>query len=241
MEIGTQPSGRTALLGAGFSKNFGGFLASEMTSKVFFEPGIKSNKLFADALREKYNYENALAQIRKEGNIEQVRQFEEAVANVYRKQNEQLCKPNLNRFDYKSFYNLQKFFDRLFRSTFHNDKNRSSNLFTLNQDSFLEFVIQNANGPTSYGIPGIKQESWHFQNGGGQLRPDQQLNKKILVEDSIDAVDKINWAHGTINYIKLHGSAEWKNEAGDLLVVGGDKQAFLSKSPLLTAYQTAFK
>ena len=45
------------LTGAGFTKNFGGFLASEMWSKIFNTPAIQANKKLRDLLEGNDDFE----------------------------------------------------------------------------------------------------------------------------------------------------------------------------------------
>jgi len=61
--VNFQSKGLVLLTGAGFTKNFGGFLAIEMWSKVFNHPEIQSSEKLKSLIQNNFNYENIYSDV----------------------------------------------------------------------------------------------------------------------------------------------------------------------------------
>ena len=57
-----------------------------------------------------------------------------------------------------------------------------------------------------------------------------RLDQKRKVLGSISAVSNCQ------PFYKLHGSTDWQDESGDLFVIGGAKESYIQRKPLLVAY-----
>ena len=55
MNLGELVTKRTILIGAGFSKNFGGFLANEVNDLLMVDPNISANDRLRSLVRDDYN------------------------------------------------------------------------------------------------------------------------------------------------------------------------------------------
>lgn|GEM_PF-5813781 len=230
---------RTALLlGAGFSKNFGGFLASEVNELLFANRLIRSNLTLTNLLKKESNYEYALAYAR-QFLPDHVKTLEQAIIQVYQVQNEVLFENIINKRYFPSTAGVESFFWML-RS---DPVNEASFVFSLNQDLLIERLLRSRNCVSE--TVGIHQPYWHYNfpskteiDMGHRFELDK-LHAKRHINDTVAAVENISLKNLT-NVIKLHGSSEWQNESGDLLIVGGDKHMHVNNSPLLSHFFGTF-
>lgn len=243
MDLGIPVKNRTLLLGAGFSHNFGGFLANEINDLLLVDPNITAHERIRRLVKDDYNYEHALAVARKEGYTEaEVKAFEEAIITVYKKQNAILVDYfNQHYAKFDTTYTVKAFFNMFVQGNWEGSGHNSAYLFSLNQDNLLEALLTSDNtfSVRPFRLPGIQHKSWFF-NTQPPIYDAEQRDSKIQIQDDSALVEGIQWRNH-VNVVKLHGSAEWQNQNGDLLVIGGDKELFIEQSPLLSAYQEAFK
>jgi hypothetical protein len=213
---------RLLLTGAGFSKNWGGYLAREMWERLVGHRNVRaSSDIRRVLLAHISDFEAALTDVRELG-ATAAGSFEKALLDVFLEQDEA---ERRNAGEYNSFNagHFDSFFER-FRSA-----DRTGLLFTLNQDVFLERRFR--------GIlvaPGIGPVS--FRAGGDPL--DETHRRKVQVTNAAPQL-----AAGELNYIKLHGSFNWKtSKGGQLLVTGGNKESQIGvEFPLLNGYLNAFR
>lgn len=211
---------RILLTGAGFSKNWGGYLAREVWELLLGHVAIRSDpRLRASLLEAPENFERALTAVRN-SYPEGAATFENALLDVFFDQDESQCG------DYFSFNEgrFHRFLDA-FR-----DPNGTARLFTLNQDLFMERRCCLAGAVVS---PGVGEA--HFDDWKAALDGRQGIR--------ISASPKVALASGRLNYLKLHGSFNWRSESGDsLLVVGGDKGDQIARRyPLFAQYLSTFQ
>ncbi len=243
MNIGRLVNHRTLLLGAGFSKNFGGYLANEVNDMLQIDPNITGNKGLRQLIRDDYNYEHALAVARQGGYTQdEVRLLSEAIVNVYKTQNATLVdhfNPHYQAF--QTTYPTRTLLQQITSGNWAGDGQNAAYLFSLNQDNLLESLLVSTHTQSNrqYTLPGIRHKDWFFacQSPIGDM---ERLNSKIDVQDDAGSVSRLDWLN-RVNLIKLHGSADWQNQNHDLLVIGGEKELFIKQSPLLTAYHEVFK
>jgi SIR2-like domain len=228
------------LTGAGFSHNWGGYLAKEAFDYLL---GVTEHDedlrrvLWADQAKG-WGFETTLARLRKE--------YEEN----YSPQVEQ------------DFNNMTTAVRRMFgdmwlafsQSTFDNrfdDKRlgvirfltRFDAIFTLNQDTLLEthylpvvtstdFAKNTYQGPRNIGAyrPGLVQASDTLTFGS--LASQIPLYK---AGEDFTAVPNLQ------PYFKLHGSIDIQDGRNMMLILGGDKEADIAKHPLLESYHAQFR
>jgi hypothetical protein len=233
------PASNTILLtGAGFTKNFGGFLAREMWAQIH-------NRL------QKYNEESLLQIIRDEFDYEKI--FEELVKGT-EYSDEQKDKVN------KSFLEAYKFMDQIicneealyggnhyidtngirnFLNEFSNNRREPGFFFTLNQDIVFERYFR----IVRFTIPGfikyidantIDINNTPFSDSWCIDAP----TEKVLEQKK----DKMNWQNESFYYIKLHGSFHWKDsERENMMVIGTSKEEDIEKEPILRWYKQIFE
>jgi hypothetical protein len=91
---------KTVLLtGAGFSKPFGGYLASEMWSLILSQPEILASDTMDKLLLEDLNYEKVYDTVLFSDNFSELEQhgFATALQNAYRQLGEAICSEQTER------------------------------------------------------------------------------------------------------------------------------------------------
>lgn len=240
MEIGNFHN-VTLLTGAGFPANWEGFLQPEIFDRLLGHPLIKSNNTLRKIVLENVNFESALVVARQEGIPENdLRTLEDAVVDVFLLHDRSIQNSAFTGTSGINIYGVQQFLSRFFGSD-------AGYLFTLNQDLLLERKFFNYNTWNRHvpkpSLPGVPSHpEWFGSNFGAG-------SSTGLPEDYIRRIPETkgadrNWPPPTanrFNYVKLHGSFEWRAVAsGRLFVVGGEKADTISRSRLLSFYIDLF-
>lgn len=222
------------LTGAGFTKNFGGLLGSEMWAEIFNNPRIQVDSDLREILAQDYDYESAYSQIIESSLPEEKKQVMREVALEAYKNLDDVLKGWI--FNDSSAYPVNRYLlaDLIGRVYAASPRPAKAFMFTLNQDLFME-RHWNWNSP---GVPRVAR----FQNGFDS----QSFNANDFVELSADNAEarlqKGLENHAGIHYIKLHGSYGWKSSDGaNQLVVGTSKETLIQREPLLRAYFDLFQ
>lgn len=228
-------SGRTFVLtGAGFSKNFGGYLGSEMWGQIFNNRKIQNDPDLRDMLKDDYDYESVYSRTLESALPEEKKQvMRDVILEAYKRLDNALAGWVFN--DSSAYpvnrYLLSDFFGRVYSSTARPAK---AFFFTLNQDLFME-------RHWNWGSPGVPRFS-RSQNDFGS----QAFNTADFVElpgdDAETRIKKGLEDHAGLHYIKLHGSYGWKSSDGsNQLVIGTQKESLIQKEPLLRGYFDLFQ
>jgi hypothetical protein len=222
------------LLGAGFSRNWGGWLASEAFEYLLGCPQVDAE--IRDLL---WSYK------RKGG-------FEEALAHVqdeYARRRDTLTEQRLTRLQdaiSQMFTDMDKAFATIMNFEPQNDIAymvrsflvRFDAIFTLNQDLLMERHYLNGNVELSsyrrwngWQIPGMRQ----IPNRG---LPDPGATRWSPLDQSEFAVSS-----NLQPYFKLHGSMNWIDSGSGqpMLVMGGAKAATIQRHPILKWNYERFK
>jgi len=226
------------LLGAGFSRNWGGWLANEAFEYLLGCPQIRSSGLLRETLwrhRTTGGFEQALAQIQTEhaqapsaGTRQALVAFQGAVSQMFGDMNRAFAR--LDRFEF------QDFVDRMLRTFLV----RFDAIFTLNQDLLLEYHYLNGNVALAQGrrwngaqMPGMLP----IANGGLQGAPNWGDISWRPREEAAFVVER-----QLQPYFKLHGSSNWVDrEGGELIVMGGNKTYAIRSHAVLTWYYDQFR
>ena len=217
------------ITGAGFTRDFGGFLAEEMWSQIYNHPRIRCCPKVASRMREDFNYESIYHNVLKGGGYEESEQqaIEEAVFDAYSSLDEETRDPARQRIiETISLYGVR---DML--SLFENNQGKIGFIFTLNQDIFIErhFTVE---------LPWIKQGP----NGPVQFDPNRDYVRLPTEDELQDLKKKIPLSGGRLTYIKLHGSLNWLDHDGKKrLIIGMEKEDQIAREPLLRLYDSVFK
>lgn len=223
----------TLLTGAGFTANFGGFLAKEMWSKIFNNPKLNDAGNLKLELRKNFDFEELYSMVL--GNrIKNLHPYEynvftESLNEAYLAMDKVIREPSWKYYGVHPA-DLRRFLD-FFRES---DQNEIATCFTLNQDLFMErnFGWQPA-GPAPMRYKGT------FGN----------LDKEDINSDSLKRLPtqeeiknyKISSSESFL-YVKLHGSQKWVAADGrDTKVLGINKREAIERIPLLKWYFEIFE
>lgn len=228
------------LTGAGFSRNWGGWLVSEAFEYLLgcSEIDDETRRLLWVSRDEGGGFEDTLALLANPSRnaLAELATGEEAGSGERRLND--LTTAIVGMFNAMGRGYMQRQFE------FQNDVrymvktflSRFDAIFTLNQDTLLELhYLDRAVGGkwNGFRIPGIKPLN---QNIGG-LTPlgGRQGNQQPDQND-------LRFHPGIQPYVKLHGSANWSDgtSGGRILIMGGHKADSIQRFPLLRWYHDAF-
>ena len=219
------------LLGAGFSRNWGGWLASEAFEYLLGHPNIISNNTLKQLLWNKQlkgGFEEALAQLQDDSNTNpdihkrNLEFLESAILDMFNLMNEAF--KNINDWD------LQGITKTVGRS-FADFLSKFDAIYTLNQDLLLEYHYI-GNSSNGY-LPDIKVHGVEVVN---LYEPNQKWALSKLTPTTHD-----DSSSNSQPIYKLHGSSNWVNDHGTpLLILGGNKQSAINKLPILGEYLKNF-
>lgn len=205
---------RFLLLGAGFSRNWGGPLASEVLPRLLSCPEVDGELRTFILKHESKGFEGILGLLQDEQRssaapIQRLVNFEGALVRVFR---------DLHQAYKGLSFNWSSDINR----TVTQFLTRFDAIFTLNQDTLLELHYLNDN--VCLMSPDRRWDGWNVP--GMQGRPDDEAFWT-------PAADGPKLHPRLQPYIKLHGSSNWRKAAGgSLLVMGERKQAAIAAEPL---------
>ncbi len=207
------------LLGAGFSKNWHGALAADVTSHLMSRFQSDAHLL---ALLNKQNFEDVLARIQgdylRSRTVEheaRLTAFQAEVSEIFDRMNKQF---QAQQFEFsndvaRSFGKFLTGFDAI---------------FTLNQDLLLELLYRNENVALWYNTP---WRGWEMPNLRALPLTDP-FNRASAKWSPKQQPFQSN--RNMQPYYKLHGSSGWLTEEGKpLLVIGRDKTGTIAHHPIL--------
>lgn len=225
------------LLGAGFSRNWGGWLADEVFEYLLGCRGLEADvRTLLWQHRESGGFEGALASLQlgqrrnKDGASERkLRQLEAAVHQMFEDMNRAFMD---SCFVYDPRGGIVDELNRFLA--------RFDAIFTLNQDILLErcylprldlLDVQRWGGAL---IPGMKPVT------GGQFGASDHWANRW--EPDGHPIANIRFIDRMQPFFKLHGSSNWVDEKdGRLLVVGGGKAEYIGQHPLLKWMHDQFR
>ena len=211
-----------ALLGAGFSRNWGGWLATEVLGELLGRV-IGENETYAK-LRRLQNFEDTLAELQDEARTkgtdeakERSAQFERAVIDTFSDMNEIFAQFPGWGLSNDASDSIDAFLSRF------------DAIFTLNQDLLLELHYR-PEAAGGYAFPGMSAPAnWPH------LQPEEKLS--AIWQPSVEIHVDGEWQP----IIKLHGSVNWRDPSGNhLMVMGGAKPEAIAHDPVLSKYREYF-
>jgi len=223
------------LLGAGFSRNWGGLLANEVFEHLLANSDIHQNVYLKDLLWRFSNsggFEYALSEVQTEYSRHPERAgpslhaLQAGIAAIFEGMNDAF-------FDLTSM-EFSKYLDRQLKTLFV----RFDAIFTLNQDILIEqhylphVELAGADRWNGVQIPGMKRT--HISKGGLDA-----WGKDIWVP--MDS-EELTISERMQPFFKLHGSSNWKDaEGGQLFVAGGNKSRTIESQAVLAWYYDQFR
>jgi hypothetical protein len=228
------PVKQVLLLGAGFSRNWGGWLAEEVGNYLLTRPNVRSNTEVRTTLARHVNlgFEAALAELqeaylrgRSADAKRNVDDIQAAVLQMFQTMDEAFRETPFE------FQNEIRFLVRTFLVRF-------DAIFTLNQDYLLERHYLNDN--VMLGSAG-QWQGWQIP---GMVRVHDPARQRL-------DRNPVLWRPGPKGfdidgkfqpYIKLHGSSNWITDEGErLLIIGSNKLARIQGQDVLRASFDAFR
>lgn len=224
------------LLGAGFSRNWGGLLANEVFDYLIGRDEVAGDEYLGGLLwkyRTTGGFENALAEVQaafvrdpaKYGPI--LHRFQAAVSSVFDRMNNAFFAAPGMEFQQHVHRMLQTFLVRF------------DALFTLNQDVLLEHhyfrhiglaAPNRWNGPQLPGLRRIPNPTEAIDPSWGKDTWVPLDPENFRIEDRLQPC------------FKLHGSSNWTDsDGGSLMVIGGDKSRTIRSHAVLGWYFEQFR
>jgi len=215
---------RFLLLGAGFSRNWGGWLADEVVSDL----GLRVDDELNRVLSRGRTFEDALAEIQQAASHSQdarkiLARLETAIVATFAYMNDGYAAKATLEFSNDLQYSIVKYLTRF------------DAIFTLNQDLLLELHYQRPMGLAGYPrfsglhFPGMRP----MADGSGLFDP---RTTTWRVDEQFDLPANMQ------PIFKLHGSVNWRDKDGErLLVMGANKITAISGSAVLRRYLTEFE
>ena len=214
------------LTGAGFTNNFGGFLASEMWAKIFNNPLIQTKEKIRDLLLNNFDFESVYFEVTSKdiyssGEKDALKQ---AVENAY-KDLDNTIKDWVFNHDNPTALNIYGLGGLL--GLFSGNGDEKGFFFTLNQDLFME-------RKNNYACPGVPRFPASFHN--------LDKNNFVTLPRNVEKAKRdMNSSSGLI-YIKLHGSYGWLSQGvNSRMVLGKNKLEDINQEPLLKWYLELFQ
>jgi SIR2-like domain len=227
-------SARILLLGAGFSRNWGGWLASEAFEYLLGCPQVDAdirNLLWSH--KRKGGFEDALAYLQDQFARRRNPQTEQRLT-ILQSAIRQMFDDMDKAFAAITHFEPPNHLEYMVASCLV----RFDAIFTLNQDLLMERHYLNGYvGLSSYRqwngwqIPGMKRLS-------REGLPDPGTTQWCPLPQS-----EFHVGSNSQPYFKLHGSSNWidANNGQQLLVMGGDKATTINQHPILKWYHERFK
>ncbi len=223
------------LTGAGFTKNFGGFLSHEMEAQIFNNPAVQASEPLRKLLQENYDFEEVYSIVVGSNpprySEEDRHTIARAVETAYRTMDD------ATRgwvFNSDSPYPVNWYGVGKLLSIFNGSNPAKWMFFTLNQDLFMERKL----GYRPPGAPWFPNEFYNLH--GRELRQEEfvTLPSGNIHQHAEQALNN----HVGLHYIKLHGSYGWRSSDGShRLVVGKNKAELINGEPLLKWYFDLFR
>lgn len=227
------------LTGAGFSKNFGGFLGREMWSKIFNSPKLESALPIKKELKTDFNFESVYAKVLQgNGFTAGDREiFQEIIIDAYDDMDKMLGQYRSSSTDpcQVNFHGVSEFLKLFSVSSAGN--NETGLHFTLNQDLFLENRLKRR----ALGLGLSQYKDYNNAIDGGRIDSNVEVslpNIEFISEFKQNHLDSA----GNLFYIKLHGSSGWLSTTGsNQMVLGNNKLTDIMREPLLQWYFEIFE
>jgi hypothetical protein len=231
--IGSKPPHRCVLLtGAGFTHNFGGYLATQFWEHLFNLEAVYRNADLKRVLldfQNNYDFEKIYGLLRKEGGTN-FQLYMSGLDAVY-SEIDSLVKASLDQS--QTDININDLHAWL--GKFGGGHAKHGFVFTLNQDLFLE--RHGIHGSEFIPVfPSVPQaaESHMVQRNPNIV--------KVALGNNI-TYDEVLQHLGMLNVIKLHGSCNWLSalDGNGAMALGIDKDQSIEKEPLLAHYLKLFE
>lgn len=235
-----QISNNVLMTAAGFTRNFGGFLAEDMRDYIRYHTEVKNRPVLRSLLDTDFDYESVYHEVCTGDYKDDDREaINIAIFEAYSRLDDIAQNYNAsNAPESAILYGAKNIINRLTC-----DKRQINFFFTLNQDLFVERLMPFTEKPIT--SPGISRRivSPGLMNSKRPLEIDAFI--EAPARDELDTTKDITTLSSLeCHYIKLHGSFGWKSSDPDrsnMLVIGRNKEDQMANEPLLIWYFDLFK
>jgi hypothetical protein len=218
------------LTGAGFTKTFGGYLASEMWATILNQPDIQDSPELLKKIRDADNldYETCYEEIQANGTDQEKRDFNAAIRGAFKEMDDNIR----TRKPREPSLACCKFITQIVQDQ------KPSFIFTLNQDMFFERFHDRDKITV---VPGMPDHLSRFKEQADEDSSNFRL--RLPTAEALEPrVESFKKERAQIAYVKLHGSQGWLSHDGsDAMVIGTQKADRIEKEPLLKWYVSLFR
>ncbi len=221
------------LTGAGFTANFGGFLAKEMWSKIFNNPLLNEAGNLKIALRNNLDFEKIYSDV-VDSRIPNLHPHErnafvKALNEAYLEMDNTLKDPSWETLGIHPA-DLRKFLEFFT----NNDDGKVSICFTLNQDLFME---------RHFGWQPLGPPAMRYKGSFGNIdKNDLDSTSPKILPNETELQEYLSTISTGFMYVKLHGSQKWvAHDNRDTKILGINKGEAIERIPLLKSYFALFE
>lgn len=212
--------------GAGFTADFGGFLAIEMWSKIFNNKNLEKYPRIKKILRDNFDFEFVYWLITSDAtySTDEKNALRVAIVEAYLNMDSNIMN-NLRHARLGNLFNI-----------FTKDSTTVSVHFTLNQDLLMERLSKRQ--PLGLTTSKYKNYLDKIQADKIDAAVTTQLPDNSFLEEF--KTNHLN-SSGNLFFVKLHGSCDWISADGsNAIVIGYEKPKDISAEPLLKWYFELF-
>jgi hypothetical protein len=219
---------KVLLIGAGFSRNWGGRLAREMWEDIFSNRAVQARAATRTLMLKNPLFEDALAQVSdtKLYTNDDRTAINTAIQDAFERMDLEHSAQLSSGRPAIDLGGMKDLIAR-FRSQAHNNVGY---VFSLNQDVLFERLVSHW-PDIQCRLPGIR----------GLPTATSFLGTPALANPAVPDMSDLR-LDGALNYCKLHGSFRWRPTDGTPgMVLGGGKEIAIGRSLLLTEYHGLFQ
>ncbi len=233
------PASNTILLtGAGFTKNFGGFLAREMWAQIHNRLQSSNEEPLKQLTKNEFDYEKIFEEVVKGKHYSdnQKDKVNESFLEAYKLMDQIIC---VEERLHGGKHDIDTHGLRIFLNEFACNQKEPGFFFTLNQDIVFERYFRNVR----FIVPGFKKYINSKTIDIKNTRFDDSWCVNVPTEKVLEKEKKeIKW-NEEFYYIKLHGSFHWKDPSmgKNMMVIGTSKEEDIEKEPIFKWYSEIFK
>jgi SIR2-like domain len=228
-------SKRVLLTGAGWTRNWGGKLATEVWQDLIGSRSVQSNSRLRELLLREPSFEEALGQTLGDSFTDAAREtFQQALLDVFVGMDREIA-----RHDQDPWINIYKVQELVYTFWKGNVLRVDTGfIFTLNQDLWPERRLFNE---IRFGVPKPILPGLSGRQNQQFFTSAMEIGSRDLTMEPVDNPARTQ-LRGNLNLVKLHGSFNWRTaENENMMVVGTEKTAQIAAWPLLTWYSEIFK
>jgi len=219
------------LIGAGFSRNWNGWLADELRAKLLAR--LADNQELHRIASSCASFEEAFSRVQREfkgtGSAQSkanLDSMQAAVMKTFRAMNESFARRPTMEFSNERYFSIRDFL------------NRFDAIFSLNQDLLLELHYGHLELAEPRRWNGCCFPGMQVPAGWGATVGQLARNRRDMIWQP---GAELRVEEGSQPIYKLHGSVNWKEGDTDLLVLGGEKAGAIAGTRLLRWYSDEFR